>query len=81
MAGYACPHCGDVSEPFGSGGAEAAARTMGLAFLGRVPLATGIRQASDAGVPPASGTDPLGEPFHAIAARVARWIDNRKTGG
>ena len=25
MAGYACPHCGEVSDPFGSGGAEAAA--------------------------------------------------------
>src|SRR3546814_4423471 len=30
MAGYACPHCGEVSDPFGSGGAEAAAGTMGL---------------------------------------------------
>ena len=25
MAGYACPHCGEVCDPFGSGGAEAAA--------------------------------------------------------
>src|SRR4029077_11449597 len=25
MAGYACPHCGEISDPFGSGGAEAAA--------------------------------------------------------
>jgi ATP-binding protein involved in chromosome partitioning len=25
MAGYACPHCGESSDPFGSGGAEAAA--------------------------------------------------------
>ena len=23
MAGYVCPHCGEVSDPFGSGGAEA----------------------------------------------------------
>jgi ATP-binding protein involved in chromosome partitioning len=23
MAGYACPHCGEISDPFGSGGAEA----------------------------------------------------------
>ena len=26
MAGYLCPHCGQPSDPFGSGGAEAAAR-------------------------------------------------------
>lgn len=78
MAGYACPHCGEVSDPFGSGGAEAAARQMDLDFLGRVPLSMGIRLASDGGVPPAAGTDPQGEPFHAIAAKVAAWLDARK---
>jgi len=78
MAGYACPHCGEVSDPFGSGGAEAAAKTMGLDFLGRVPLSMGIRLASDGGVPPAAGTDPAGEPFHAIAAKVAEWLNTRK---
>lgn len=78
MAGYACPHCGEVSDPFGCGGAEAAAGTMGLDFLGRVPLSMGIRLASDGGVPPAAGTDPTGEPFHAIAAKVADWLQARK---
>lgn len=78
MAGYACPHCGEVSDPFGSGGAEAAAKTMNLDFLGRVPLSMGIRLASDGGVPPAAGTDPTGEPFHAIAAKVAHWLTTRK---
>jgi len=78
MAGYACPHCGETSDPFGSGGAEAAAGTMGLDFLGRVPLSMGIRLASDGGVPPAAGTDPAGEPFHAIAAKVAGWLQARK---
>ncbi|WP_033074706.1 Mrp/NBP35 family ATP-binding protein [Sphingopyxis sp. MWB1] len=78
MAGYTCPHCGEVSDPFGSGGAEAAAKTMELPFLGRVPLAMGIRLSSDAGVPPAAGTDPLGEPFHAIASKIADWLDARK---
>ena len=34
MAGYVCPNCGDVSNPFGSGGAEAAAKELGLPFLG-----------------------------------------------
>jgi ATP-binding protein involved in chromosome partitioning len=80
MAGYACPHCGEVSDPFGSGGAEAAAKTMGLDFLGRVPLSMGIRLASDGGVPPAAGTDPAGEPFHAIAAKVGDWLTARQQG-
>lgn len=78
MAGYACPHCGEHSDPFGSGGAEKASAAMGIDFLGRVPLSMGIRLASDGGVPPAAGTDASGEPFHAIAARVADWLQARK---
>src|SRR5690606_32755278 len=30
MAGYSCPHCGEVSDPFGSGGAEARAGELGI---------------------------------------------------
>jgi ATP-binding protein involved in chromosome partitioning len=52
MSGYACPHCGEVSDPFGAGGAQAAAATMDLPFLGRIPLDIAIRTASDAGDPP-----------------------------
>ena len=75
MAGYACPHCGEVSDPFGQGGAEAVARHMGHAFLGRIPLDLKIRQDSDAGQPPAASDGPEGEPFAAIARRVADWLD------
>lgn len=77
MAGYECPHCGETSDPFGSGGAEAAAKTMGLAFLGRVPLELSIRQDSDAGRPPAAGEGPQAEVFAAIARRVATWLGNQ----
>ncbi|MBO9576466.1 MAG: Mrp/NBP35 family ATP-binding protein [Sphingobium sp.] len=77
MAGYVCPHCGEVSDPFGTGGAEASAAQMGLPFLGRVPLHMAIRIASDAGAPPATGDDANAQPFLAIAERVARWLDNQ----
>lgn len=77
MAGYACPHCGEVSDPFGSGGAEAAAGELGLPFLGRIPLQMSIRAASDAGTPPAAGDGPEAEAFAAIARRVATWLDNQ----
>ncbi|MBN9504788.1 MAG: Mrp/NBP35 family ATP-binding protein [Altererythrobacter sp.] len=75
MAGYICPHCGEASDPFGSGGAEAAARAVGETFLGRIPLAMSIRIASDAGQPPAANDGLQGEPFAAIAARLAEWLD------
>ena len=77
MAGYACPHCGEISDPFGAGGAEAAARTMGHAFLGRIPLDIAIRVESDAGRPPAAGDGPQAEVFATIARRIATWLDNQ----
>jgi ATP-binding protein involved in chromosome partitioning len=75
MAGYLCPHCGQPSDPFGNGGAEAAAKTGGLPFLGRIPLAMAIRQGSDAGDPPAAGEGPLAEAYMAIARQIADWLD------
>ena len=77
MAGYACPHCGKVSDPFGAGGAEKAARTMGLDFLGRIPLTMEIREASDAGLPPAATGGEAGQPFYAIAGQLLKKM-NRK---
>lgn len=76
MAGYVCPHCGEVSDPFGSGGAEAAARQLGVPFLGRVPLTIAIRTASDAGRPPAA--EPDDAIFRPLAGAVAAWLE---TGG
>lgn len=77
MAGYACPHCGEVSDPFGKGGAEAAAAELGIPFLGRIPLDLAIRSASDAGKPPAAGNGPEAAAFAEIAAKVAAWMDGR----
>ncbi|WP_216822202.1 Mrp/NBP35 family ATP-binding protein [Novosphingobium sp. TH158] len=77
MAGYVCPHCGEVSDPFGSGGAEAEAGRRGESFLGRVPLTLKIREDSDAGKPPAAGDSPEGQAFLAIARRVLTWLDNQ----
>jgi len=75
MAGYVCPHCGEVSDPFGEGGVETAARAMGELFLGRVPLSLDIRRASDAGQPAAAGDEPQGQAFTAIAGRLGLWLD------
>lgn len=80
MAGYLCPHCGEVSEPFGSGGAEAAAAELGIDFLGRIPLDLSVRIASDAGIPPALGEGPIADSFSAIARRVIGWMDKQKSG-
>ena len=78
MAGYACPHCGEISDPFGAGGAEAAARVMDIPFLGRVPLTLSIRRASDAGTPPAAGDDEEAEIFAGIAARLMDEVNRKR---
>ncbi|MES2781964.1 MAG: Mrp/NBP35 family ATP-binding protein [Pseudomonadota bacterium] len=78
MAGYLCPHCGEMSDPFGSGGAEAAAKELGIPFLGRIPLDIKIRIESDAGTPPALGEGPISDAYAAIARQVSAWIDSPK---
>ncbi len=75
MAGYLCPHCGEVSQPFGQGGAESASQAIGVPFLGRVPLALEIRVASDTGQPPAANDGEFGRPFKGIAAQLSAWLE------
>jgi ATP-binding protein involved in chromosome partitioning len=75
MAGYICPHCGEGSDPFGSGGAEAAASEVGVPFLGRLPLSQAIRTASDAGDPPAAGEGTEAKAFADLAQRVVDALE------
>jgi ATP-binding protein involved in chromosome partitioning len=81
MSGYACPHCGETSDPFGAGGAEAAARVMGIPFLGRIPLAHSIRAASDAGRPPAAGEGEEAAIFATIAGKLLARLNQKAKGG
>jgi ATP-binding protein involved in chromosome partitioning len=78
MSGYACPHCGEISDPFGAGGAEAAAKVMSIPFLGRVPLTLSIRQMSDAGTPPAAGDGDEAKPFREIAQRLIEQLNPKR---
>lgn len=75
MAGYECPHCGEVSDPFGQGGVERFAAALEIPFLGRIPLTITTRTAGDAGNPPAAGDGPEALPFTAIAARIDHWLE------
>jgi len=74
MATYVCPDCGGESHPFGTGGAEKAASEMGVPFLGRLPLSLSIREASDAGRPPAASGGPDGEAFEGIATKLLELV-------
>jgi ATP-binding protein involved in chromosome partitioning len=75
MAGYVCPHCGEESHPFGSGGAEAAAAELGIDFLGRLPLMPSVRAASDDGTPLAGSDGAEGRAFAALARKLLERLE------
>ena len=79
MSTFHCSHCGHEEEIFGAGGARRAAEALGLPLLGTLPLATNIRQHSDAGEPTAVSApeSPEGLAFHAIAAQIAAQVSIR----
>ncbi len=51
MSGFVCPHCGEVTNIFKSGGGEATAKEMNIQFLGKVPIEPGIVVSGDKGMP------------------------------
>jgi ATP-binding protein involved in chromosome partitioning len=75
MAGYACPHCGEISDPFGQGGVEKFAAALEIPFLGRVPLTLETRISGDKGAPPAAGDGEAAGAFLAIAEKLERWLN------
>src|SRR5262245_59292913 len=51
MSYYACQNCHHEADIFGHGGGERLAASLGVPFLGRLPLYQPIREGSDTGVP------------------------------
>lgn len=73
MAHFVCPHCGERSDIFGSGGGRRLAERSSLAFLGEVPLDPDIRVGGDEGRPVVASApnSPQAEAFRKIAGAVA----------
>jgi len=51
MSGYVCPHCGESTDIFKSGGGKQLADDMGIPFLGSIPLDPAMVSAGDDGRP------------------------------
>ena len=51
MAGFVCPHCGEVTHVFSRGGGSSMAEKAGVPFLGSIPLDPAIVEAGDSGRP------------------------------
>jgi ATP-binding protein involved in chromosome partitioning len=80
MAGYECPHCGELSDPFGKGGVERVAEGTELPFLGRIPLSMAVRKAGDSGQPPATGDGIEADSFAQIASQISQWLKSPERG-
>jgi ATP-binding protein involved in chromosome partitioning len=84
MAGFACPHCGELADVFGTGGGQAVAdaltRITGatVPVLGQVPIDPRLRQGGDEGVPLVL-SDPDSPTAQQIAA-VADTLASRSRG-
>ena len=72
MSWFECPHCGDRTPLFGSGGGARLADELGIPLLGQIPIAPRIVPDSDAGVPIVVGDpdSPASEALRALAAQV-----------
>jgi ATP-binding protein involved in chromosome partitioning len=77
MSYYVCPHCGDRSEVFLSGGGGRLAAEVGVPLLGQIPLQAGMPALADRGEPivvaqPGSPAGvALADLAKAVAARAA----------
>ncbi len=70
MSTYVCPECGHEAHIFGHGGVRAEAETLGIPFLGALPLSLDVRIAGDGGTPIAARDGPEADAYGALAARL-----------
>lgn len=76
MAGFVCPHCGEVSKIFSGLTGEELAGQIGVPYLGSVPLDPSVSDAGDKGVPAIISAPhrPQTEAFKEIGGRLAQQI-------
>ena len=80
MSTFICPKCGEHSDIFGHGGAEAEAQRLGVPFLGEVPLDMDVRCDSDTGQPITATVpdSPHAQIFREIAKRTWAELETAK---
>ena len=73
MSYFVCPHCGEKTYIFSSGGGRRIASQLGVDFLGEIPLNASVREQSDLGAPMVSAKpdSPESAVFKDFAFRVA----------
>jgi ATP-binding protein involved in chromosome partitioning len=76
MSYFVCPHCGERTNIFATGGGRRAASTFDVDFLGEIPIDEAVREQTDLGVPivAARPSSPQANAFKELAFRVAGMV-------
>ena len=79
MSYLLCPHCGERSELFRTGGGQRLAGELGIPLLGEVPLQAGMADLADAGRPivAAEPSSAAGAALTAVARAVVEQLAGR----
>lgn len=72
MSSYTCPNCGHEAHLFGHGGVAAEAKSLGLPFLGELPLQLEVRLAGDSGRPVALQDGVTAQAYDRLADRLVQ---------
>ena len=75
MSGFVCPHCGEITDLFGSGGGQATADALGVPVLGTVPMQVSLREGADRGRPVV--LDEPDSPAGTALLKIARDLGRR----
>jgi len=76
MSGFACPHCGEMVDLFGSGGGERTAKETGIPFLGRIPFDPNLVACGDSGISfqEQYADSPVTKAFEDIAEGMSKLV-------
>jgi ATP-binding protein involved in chromosome partitioning len=81
MSGFTCPHCGEHTDLFPTGGGDRLSAELGVPVLGRIPMQAEMADLADRGKPVvvAAPESPAAVALQGIAQRVVEAA--RKRGG
>lgn len=77
MSWFACPHCGERTHIFASGGGRRLAEELGVPLLGEIPLQAEVPSMADEGTPVvlAQPASPAGQALNQLAGAFIRTLE------
>jgi Mrp family chromosome partitioning ATPase len=76
MSGFVCPHCGEETDLFGSGGGEKMSASAGIYFLGKIPFDPNIVKCGDEGasIQDRDADAPVSRAYNEITEKLSKLL-------